>query len=234
MKTVAKKLLQVIESIDGKVAKSGYNAYSKYKYVTESDLIDAIRPALIKHGLMVTTSVESYNETAATEDDDNRYASLTLEHTIIDVDTGDFIKVKSVGTGADRLDKSIYKSYTGAFKYFILKNFLLSGDDDPENEGGSDQKKGGGFGKSSSAPAKSEAPAPAKTAAKSSGLGMMAKKTGVTKAEEPEKEEAPKPQAAKWGASANKTKFASKPKEPEPEEVDGEEVDDGDENDPAF
>lgn len=135
MKNVSKKLLAAIKQVGGKVKKTGYNGFSKYHYITESDINEAVLPALLDNGLILTTSVESYQETPSSVDSKNRFASVMLVHKIIDTESGEVLEFKSAGTGADSLDKSIYKAITGSFKYFALKLFLISGDDaDPEND----------------------------------------------------------------------------------------------------
>lgn len=136
MKSVSKKLLKAIEAVGGSVPKTGWNNFSKYKYITESDINQAVLPALIKEGLLLTTSVESIIETPSDATQKNRFCTVHLLHTIVDVETGETITLKSAGTAADTLDKSVYKAYTGACKYMMMKLFLISGDDsDPENDG---------------------------------------------------------------------------------------------------
>jgi len=131
---VSKKLLNVIKAIGGKVAKSGTNTFQKYKYVTEGDLMDAVRDELINQGLVITTSVLSAS--TSQEDGSDQYMThVMLLHTVTDVESGESIQVQSAGSGADKLDKGVYKAITGANKYFIMKTFMLSGDDDPENDG---------------------------------------------------------------------------------------------------
>lgn len=136
VKNVSKKLLNAIKQVGGKVQKTGYNTYSKYKYITESDINEAVLPALMDNGLVLTTSVDSYEETPSSTDNKNRFATVKLTHTIIDTDSGESLIFSSVGTGADTLDKAIYKSLTGACKYMMMKLFMISGDSaDPENDG---------------------------------------------------------------------------------------------------
>jgi hypothetical protein len=135
MKNVSSKLLKAIATVGGKVQKTGYNSFSKYKYITESDINDAVLPALIEQGLLLITSVEDYQETPSTENNKNRFGKISLIHNIIDTESGETITLHSVGTAADTLDKSVYKSYTGACKYLLMKLFMISGDDsDPEND----------------------------------------------------------------------------------------------------
>jgi len=136
MKNIATKMLNVIKDVQGTVGKSGFNSFQKYKYITEADITDAIRPALLKNNLAIFSSVIDCKEMSpAGKNLDQKIYQITFEHTLIDADSGESIKLNSVGTGADTLDKSVYKAFAGAFKYFIMKNFFISGDDDPENEG---------------------------------------------------------------------------------------------------
>ena len=135
MKNVSRKLLNAIRAVGGKVEKTGYNNFSKYAYITESDVNEAILPALLAEGLLLTTSIESLVETPSGPDSKNRFATVHLNHKIIDTESGEVLELKSAGTAADTLDKAIYKAYTGSCKYFMLKTFLISGDDtDPEND----------------------------------------------------------------------------------------------------
>jgi hypothetical protein len=47
-------------------------------------------------------------------------------------DTGAKVKLLYSGYALDEGDKHIYKAYTGAIKYFLINNFMLSTGDDPE------------------------------------------------------------------------------------------------------
>lgn len=188
MKNVSAKLLKAIESVGGKVQKTGYNSFSKYKYITESDINEAILPALVAHGLLLTTSVDNFTETPSSSDNKNRFATVKLTHTIIDTESGEFLTFNSVGTAADTLDKAIFKALTGACKYFAMKLFLISGDDsDPENDGL--QKP---------------------VAPKANNQGFLSKKTEkTTVAEKPTVVSEAKPKGPAFGS---KPTFATKPK----------------------
>ena len=199
MKSVSKKLLAAIGKLGGTVPKTGWNSYSKYKYVTEADINGAVLPALLEQGLLLTTSVESVKEEVSTADQKNRFASVVLLHKIIDTESGEVLEFKSTGTGADTLDKAVYKAYTGACKYFLMKTFMLSGDDDPENDGGTVEAK----------PANKLAPPPAKAAFAPPGKGLLAKKA----------EQAATPTTPVATTGAKKPSFqmpGSKPKAAEP------------------
>lgn len=127
MKNVAKKLANVIKSVSGQVKKSGHNSYQNYDYVMESDLLEAVRGELINQSLVITTSVETVKR-------EGDITEVRLKHTFIDVDSGETLEVYSAGQGQDKGDKGVFKAITGANKYFLLKMFQLSGNDDPEND----------------------------------------------------------------------------------------------------
>lgn len=121
-----KKLVKVLSEVDT-VQKSGFNSFQNYQYVTESDLIDATKKALVSNGVFVFTSVE---ESVKIDD----ITSVVLKHTFVCSETGEQFSVNSAGQGQDKGDKGVYKACTGAMKYFLSKNFLIAGEDDPENE----------------------------------------------------------------------------------------------------
>src|SRR5690606_17973389 len=100
----------------------------------EADLLDAVREEIVKAGLVIATSVDTVSR-------EGNITTVTLKHTIIDAESGESMEVKSAGQGADNQDKGVFKAITGANKYFLLKMFLLSGDDDPENDGGAKDVK---------------------------------------------------------------------------------------------
>ena len=187
---LVKKLINILD-VSNKVNKSGYNAHQRYHYITEADLLDVIRKELVKQGIFVFTSVED----AATERiEGSKQPVLTtvkMKHTFVDRDSDEQFTVYSYGQGVDSADKGIFKAITGASKYFLLKTFMLSGDDDPENDGetalGNNSKISLGFG----------GKAPNKTGGKSKNSNFGGKST-----------------ASKFGS-----KKQSSPKEEETEEV---------------
>lgn len=127
MKNLAKKLVKVFSAVESKVNKSGYNNHQNYAYVMESDLLDAVRGELLKEGVLVTSSVDSVERS-------DTITTVTTSHMFIDSETGESLTVKSAGQGSDKGDKGVYKAITGSNKYFLLKTFMLAGDDDPETD----------------------------------------------------------------------------------------------------
>lgn len=129
--TLAKKLAVVLSQV-GYVQKDGRNDYHKYTYVTEAALADAVRSRLAEQGVMVFTSVDrQWSEGSTT--------FVETSHTFACGETGDAFTVRSQGAGQDKGDKGVYKAITGAMKYFLYKNFLISTGDDPESDASVDR-----------------------------------------------------------------------------------------------
>src|SRR4051794_9290954 len=107
----------------GTVEKRGKNAHFNYEYATESDLMNAVRSGLAEKRVFVLTSVEG------TQRGPDVTEVHTL-HTFVDGDTGETLSVKGYGQAANKVDKGGYSALTGAMKYFLMKNFLISTGDD--------------------------------------------------------------------------------------------------------
>ncbi len=137
-RNIYQKMLAVAEAV-GRVSKGGRNEFHKYDYVTESDILEAIRPALISEGLTISVNVASI-ETERLTGDKGRATNecvVRVEYTIRDADDPEsFVKCMVPGVAQDTGDKALYKALTGSQKYFFLKNFMISSGDDPERESG--------------------------------------------------------------------------------------------------
>lgn len=116
-----------------RVPKNGYNSFHKYNYATESDLTESIRPILIEAGLAFFTTVLEQNR-------EGEFTKVKMEFTLVDIDTGETLKSTYWGEGQDKGDKGLYKAYTGATKYFLMKTFLIPTGDDPEGDSTVDER----------------------------------------------------------------------------------------------
>lgn len=125
-KSIYKKISQVMSQVN-RVPKNGYNSFHKYNYATESDLTESIRPILIEAGLAFFTTVLEQNR-------EGEFTKVKMEFTLVDIDTGETLKSTYWGEGQDKGDKGLYKAYTGATKYFLMKTFLIPTGDDPEGD----------------------------------------------------------------------------------------------------
>lgn len=118
------KLAEVMAEV-GRVEKRGYNDFHKYHYVREDDLVEAVRGALSDRQIvMLPSALEAKKE--------GNLTTLHLTFTFVDGETGEAHAAEWFGTGEDKGDKGLYKAYTGAIKYFLMKSFLIPTGDDPD------------------------------------------------------------------------------------------------------
>lgn len=131
---VAQKILEAMKEM-GRVDKDGYNDFQKYAYVSEANMIEAIRDKVMAAGLIIVPSQISCLSQPVPSSGEKSQKYLTevcTEYTIIDTDSGDSLTVKFFGQGMDSGDKGVYKATTGANKYFLMKTFMIPTGDDPE------------------------------------------------------------------------------------------------------
>ncbi len=124
--TLAGKLAQIMAEV-GRVPKNGRNDFHKYDYVTEADLVDAVRAKLAERNVVLLPALTSVNI-------DGQVTTAQMRFQFIDGDTGETFGSDWAGTGEDKGDKGLYKAYTGALKYFLMKSFLIATGDDPERD----------------------------------------------------------------------------------------------------
>lgn len=124
VKNIYKKIGEVMSKVS-RVPKNGYNSFHKYNYATESDLTESIRPILQESGLAFFSNVLE-------QDRDGEFTKVKMEFTLADIETGEILTSTYWGEGQDKGDKGLYKAYTGATKYFLMKTFLIPTGDDPE------------------------------------------------------------------------------------------------------
>jgi hypothetical protein len=134
-KPLALKMARVMAEVST-VPKNGRNDFHGYDYIMESDLVDQLRGKLAAQGVAIFPSIREH-VVSQVQDARGRaqyMATVTLDVTFIDGDSGDQMTTTWVGQGVDAGDKSYYKAYTGAFKYALLKTFLIAGEDDGNPE----------------------------------------------------------------------------------------------------
>lgn len=125
-KSIYSKISKVMSQVN-RVPKNGFNKFHKYAYATESDLTESIRPILIEAGL-------AFFSTVLEQTREGEFTKVKMEFTLADLDTGETLKSTYWGEGQDKGDKGLYKAYTGATKYFLMKTFLIPTGDDPEGD----------------------------------------------------------------------------------------------------
>lgn len=117
----------------GYIQKTGENDFHGYTYATEADALEVIRPAMIKHGLVLMPSV---NQVSSIDQHGN--TSVIVHYTLAHVSGAVWPQpIVAAGCGNDKNkngtgDKGLYKALTGANKYLLFKLFQIETGDDPE------------------------------------------------------------------------------------------------------
>lgn len=143
---LAKKLAKILGDV-GKVEKTGVNKHFQYGYLTENDLVYAVRGRLAEANIFVFTSIEKQEILVVGEGDSKTaLTSVTSKHTFVDGESGESFSVLSQGQGMDNGDKGAYKAATGAMKYFLYKCFMIPTGDDPEADDATDKRSERGAG----------------------------------------------------------------------------------------
>jgi hypothetical protein len=127
--TLAGKIARITGHV-GTIEKRGYNAFHKYNYVTEADLVGAVRQYLAAAGIIIVPDV--IKTRLLRENTENPITEVIIEYTVTD-GTNSFT-FKMPGHGADKGDKGVYKAITGSQKYALMKLFKIETGDDPERD----------------------------------------------------------------------------------------------------
>jgi hypothetical protein len=124
----------------------GDGGKNSYKAVSEAAVLNAIKPLLKKHGLVIfpvgVSIKENFQEYQGKYGTTQRFISeLHAKYKIVDIDTGEFEILETVGYGADSQDKGSGKAMTYAYKALIQKTFCLFSGEDTDNEHSDDIEK---------------------------------------------------------------------------------------------
>lgn len=134
---IYQRLLSISAAI-GKLEKAGRNDFAKYNYVTEADVMAALKSACVEVGVVIIPTMEGCERVLERHGDKSREVmNIKMKFTLVNSDNPEE-KIESVifGCAHDSGDKSIWKAITGCYKYFAMKLFMLSTGDDPENDKG--------------------------------------------------------------------------------------------------
>lgn len=115
--SLTKKLLEVARSIRPVLKASPGGFFSK-GYISESDLVERIRPIMLEKGILVLPQLKDYKK-------EGELVTAVLEIKLLDVETNEAMSFTWAGQGVDKGDEGLYKAYTGALKHFFLKTFLI-------------------------------------------------------------------------------------------------------------
>lgn len=142
-RAVILKAIAAVRNECGRIEKDGYNAFHKYSYVSESALVNAARPLMAKHGLVIIPSLAADYEPRV---DECGVTHMIMEFTLAHESGAVWPeKARIFCSGNDRDskgnygDKGAYKANTGGYKYFLNRLFMVDTGDDPER--GKDKAK---------------------------------------------------------------------------------------------
>ena len=137
----------IYQAINAIMAEVGYvqkttSEKLNYSFAGEADLIAAIRPVMVKHGVFMYVAnilevrVEQYETAKGTA---MTNTSLVAKIIFYHAPSGTSFVVTSRGEGADSGDKSSNKALTGAYKYALRETFCIETGDDPDKEPSGDR-----------------------------------------------------------------------------------------------
>lgn len=121
--TIYAKMVAAMSSIET-LPKNGRNTHYNYAYVTDEDVMNAMRHALSSAGIAVSPSVRSVEEHGNT-------VMVWLDITFYSMDDGSNVKIAWPGYAPKSLqDKAATVAITNGTKYCLLKTFLVSTGDE--------------------------------------------------------------------------------------------------------
>ena len=114
----------------------GTNAY---KAVSEAAVLNLIKPLLKKHGLIlfpVKINVEDRVDNFSTSKGESSrlMTQVIASYKIVDIDTGEYEILETIGNGVDTQDKASGKALTYGYKALFQKTFCLFSGEDTDNE----------------------------------------------------------------------------------------------------
>jgi hypothetical protein len=127
---VHQKLNLILRALPENMRPEGTNKHFKYDYWTLDQISGFFRNRFADLGLTLTTDVESFDiREHPTKEGRSQLTTLLVLFTITDSDTGEQISGHGIGQGDDPGDKGANKAMSGALKYWLLKTFLVGGED---------------------------------------------------------------------------------------------------------
>lgn len=105
---------------------TGKNKHFRYDYWETNQVSSIFRELFVKHGLAFMSDVEDVD---IREKGKMVLTTMKVRFTIMDTDRDATISGVGVGQGEDNSDKGANKAFSGALKYWLLKTFLLGGED---------------------------------------------------------------------------------------------------------
>lgn len=127
------KLAEIMGEV-GSIEARGVNDFLGTKYVTEDDMVDAVRDKLSARQIVVLPSLgDIAREPAKTaKGKETALTTARVTFTFCDGETGETHACAWAGIGEDAMDKGLTKAQTSALRTFLLKTFLVSSSNGPQ------------------------------------------------------------------------------------------------------
>ncbi|HUV96066.1 MAG TPA: ERF family protein [Acidobacteriaceae bacterium] len=133
--TLAGRLVSVMAET-GALVKHGYNEQKNYSYATDADVLQAVREALARNGVLLLTLPGQvvYSEVKSKDGKPMTVCRLQVMFRFVDAITNESLEVEWPGEAIDVDDKATAKAITSGLKSFLLKTFLLPVIDDDADQ----------------------------------------------------------------------------------------------------
>lgn len=116
----------------GVIKKDGENKFQHYNFQSEGAIKDAVKPALLKAGLVIKFSYEIVNQYDRTTGKGGNNHFVDLMGTFTVTDGHDEMVFTIPGSGQDTGEKAMVKAGTSAQKYFYKQLFNITDTDDSD------------------------------------------------------------------------------------------------------
>lgn len=99
---------------------------TKYKAISEEKVTTAVRASMIKNGLVMYPETQDILR-------EGQITTVNVTYRMVNIDNPDEqIQIASSGQGSDTQDKGSGKAMTYAFKYALLRTFMIPTGEDPD------------------------------------------------------------------------------------------------------
>jgi len=120
--------------LQSKALEKDLSVGGQYKAISEASVLNEIKPLLKEHKLVLFPI-----ESTATQN--GKITQITAKYKIVDIESGEFEILATVGNGADSQDKGSGKAWTYAYKCLLQKTFCLFSGEDTDNTHSDDIEK---------------------------------------------------------------------------------------------